>query len=554
MNVLLIMTDEQDGRRMGCMGWPNMHTPNLDALAQRGVIFENTYCDSPLCVPSRGSFVTGRRVSEVHCWDNASPFDDAWQTWGYRLEDQGVHVQTFGKLDFVRPCGNHGFERTFQPVYRPYGDVYGLLRDPVRQRAGAHRRLQAAGPREDCTPFDDAVQEKALEWLHSEVPHTGQPWLLYVGYVKPHFPHFAPPEFYNLYNPDEVEPPLVSEEHLENLNQLNKDLRYHFEVEDLPDRDTWIRNIIGYQALISYIDHNVGELLQTLEGEGLAEDTLVIFGSDHGEMLGAHGMWWKCAPYEPSVRTPLIVAGPEIRPGQRVSTPVDNVDLFPTLVEATGCQLTEVDATLPGESLLPLASGKSDSHRDYAFSQYHGHGVSNGWFALRRGDYKYIHYHGYGAELYNLADDPEEMHDISDQPEQQERMTDFDALLHELVDPAQVDADAKADQANRLEWIRHNMPQEQFDGRGLAVKMRTVCALVTSFVVCAAATAIEVSLQVTNPMDSDRPHAAVVAPASLLGDAIAPGSMTARQMIWTATVWRTRLLWYWTYGPLKPSQ
>jgi len=119
--------------------------------------------------------------------------------------------------------------------------------------------------------------------------------------------------------------------------------------------------------------------------------------------------------------------------------------------------LTEVDATLPGESLLPLASGKSDSHRDYAFSQYHGHGVSNGWFALRRGDYKYIHYHGYGAELYNLADDPDEMHDISDQPEQQERMTDFDALLHELVTPAQVDADAKADQAARLEWIRHNM-------------------------------------------------------------------------------------------------
>jgi len=465
MNVLLIMTDEQDGRRMGCMGWPKVHTPNLDALAQRGVIFENTYCDSPLCVPSRASFVTGRRVSEIHCWDNASPFDDAWQTWGHRLEDQGVHVQTFGKLDFVRPCGDHGFARDFQPCYRDHGDIFGLMRNPVRQRTGAQARRDRAGPKQNSTQYDDAVQQETLEWLRSDRPKDSEPWLLWASYVKPHFPHFAPPEFYDLYNADEVELPPISEEHLENLNRLNKDLRYHFEVEELPDRDTWVRNIIGYHALISYIDHNVGELLQTLGDEGLADDTLIVFCSDHGEMLGAHGMWWKCAPYEPSVRTPLIMAGPGIEPGQRVSTPVDNVDLFPTLVEATGCQLTEVDATLPGESLLPLAGGKSDSHRDYAFSQYHGHGVSSGWFALRRRDYKYIHYQGYGAELYNLADDPEEMHDLSGLVEHQQRMTDFDALLHELVDPAQVDADAKADQAARLEWIRHNMPKEQFDNK-----------------------------------------------------------------------------------------
>ncbi len=463
MNVLIIMTDEQDGRRLGCMGWPQVQTPNLDALAQRGVVFENCYCDSPLCVPSRGSFVTGRRVSEIHCWDNAAPFADEWQTWGHRLSEQGVEVVTFGKLDFVCPCGDHGFTRTFQPGYRPYGDVYGLLRDPVQQRAGASRRLERAGPKEDCTPFDDAVQEKALAWLRSEEPHNGKPWLLYVGYIKPHFPHYAPPEFYDRYDPAEVELPSVTAEHLENLNQLNKDLRYHFEVEELPSEETWVRNVIGYHALISYIDHNVGELLDTLAAQGLADDTLVIFGSDHGEMLGAHGMWWKCAPYEPSVRVPLIIAGAGIKPGKRISGPVQNVDLFPTLVEAAGCELAESDASLAGESLLPAASGQDGQHRDYVMTQYHGHGVSNGWFALRRGDYKYIHYHGHGVELYNVATDPEELQDLAGMVEQQERVREFEALLEGLVDPAEVNANAKADQAARLKWIEQNMPREEFE-------------------------------------------------------------------------------------------
>ncbi len=463
MNVLVIMTDEQDGRRMGCMGRQDVRTPNLDALAECGTLFENCYCDSPLCVPSRGSFVTGRRVSQIRCWDNASPFDDEWETWGHRLEQQGVHVQTFGKLDFVEPCGDHGFGRTFMEVRRPYGDANVLLRDPVCRRVNASKRLQMAGPKHDATTYDDAVQARALQWLRSDIPKSARPWLLYVGFISPHFPHFAPPEFYDLYDPDDVELPSVTEDGLRRLNQLNKDLRYHFEVDRLPDRDTWVRNIIGYHALISYVDHQVGQLLQTLDDEGLADDTLIIFSSDHGEMLGAHGMWWKCAPYEPSVRVPMIAAGPGITAGRRIARPVELVDIFPTLVEASGCELTAGDADLPGASLLRIAAGDDPHRRDYALSQYHGHGVRNGWFALRRGDYKYIHYHGFGCELYNVAVDPEEMTDLSDQSEHRTRIAEFDSLLHSLVSPEQVDAGAKADQAARIEWIRQNMPREQLE-------------------------------------------------------------------------------------------
>jgi choline-sulfatase len=196
---------------------------------------------------------------------------------------------------------------------------------------------------------------------------------------------------------------------------------------------------------------------------GLADDTLVIFCSDHGEMLGSHGMWWKCAPFEPSIRTPLIMAGPDLQSGLRVTAPVENADLFPTVVDAAGCELADADATLTGESLMPVARGQAGRKRDHAFVQYHGHGVSSGWFALRRGDYKYIHYHGHGAELYNLADDPGELHDLCGRPDQQHRVGEFDALLRSMVDPAQVDAQARADQGARLEWIGRNMPGDDFE-------------------------------------------------------------------------------------------
>ncbi|MFO7947413.1 MAG: sulfatase-like hydrolase/transferase, partial [Armatimonadota bacterium] len=334
-------------------------------------------------------------------------------------------------------------------------------RDPVMQRTNASERRDKAGPKEDCTGFDDRVQKKALQWLRSDEPNETDDWLLWVSFIKPHFPHYAPPEFYNLYDPDEVELPPADPEYIENLNRLNKDLRYHFEVEQMVDEETWIRNVIGYHALISYIDHQIGELMDTLNEQGLAEDTLVIFCSDHGEMLGQHGMWWKCAPYEPSVRTPMIMAGPGVEEGRRVTKPVSNVDMFPTLVDAFDRELSEPDADLPGESLLPVARGE-DTHRDFILTQYHGHGVSSGWFALRSGDYKYIHYHNNGHELYNLADDPYEMNDLSADPAQSERIEQFDTLLHDLVDPEQVDANAKADQAVRLEWIKKNMPEEDY--------------------------------------------------------------------------------------------
>ena len=470
MNVLLIMVDEMDGRKMGCAGWESMHTPNLDALAQRGVIFESAYCDSPLCVPSRASFVTGRHVHDVHCWDNGSPFDDSWETFAHRLQQQGVPVTTYGKIDLVEPCGDHGFERVEFDRHREIGDICGLYRDPLCRRIGAGERLDKAGPKDISGCQDEQVYNRSIEFLRSSEAQEG-PWMLWSSYVNPHFAHYAPPEFYDLYPEDEVEFPEVGDTNM--LNQLNRDLRYHFEVDEPVDEDIWMRNVRGYHGLISYIDSFVGGLMQTLEDEGLADDTMVIFTSDHGEMLGAHGMWWKCAPFEPSVRVPLIMAGPDIEGGQRVGRPIGQVNMFPTIVDAAGCKLDEVDEDLPGTSLLPLArEGDEDGLPKVVLSQYHAHGVRNGWFLVRKDDLKLIHYHGYGHELYNVREDPNEMNDLTADPEEHYHLSSLDGMLHELLDPDVVDTTAKADQAARRSWVAEQLGPDDFEA-----KVASTCAL-----------------------------------------------------------------------------
>lgn len=461
MNLLLIMVDEMDGRKMRCAGWEGIHTPNLDALAERGTIFENAYCDSPLCVPSRASFVTGRHVHDIHCWDNASPFEECHETFGHRLEQQGVPVTTFGKMHFVEPFEDHGFRRTFEAAAQEIGDVCAGFRNPMCRRRNARERLERAGPKDISGNVDEQVYERSVEFLRSPEAQDG-PWMLWSSFRNPHFPHFAPEEYYDLYPEDEVELPPVGDTN--RLSQLNRDLRYHFEVEEIVDEETWLRNVRGYHGLISYVDAFVGGMMDTLDEQGLADDTIVVFTSDHGEMLGSHGMWWKCCPFEASVRVPLIVAGPEVAQGQRIEQPVGQVNLFPTIVEAAGCELTDRDADLPGASLLPAARGDDDGDLpDVVLSQYHAHGVRNGWFMVRKDDLKLIHYHGYGHEMYDVSADPEEMDDLGLDPDVHNKLAGLDGMLHDLVNPDVVDTTAKADQEARRDWARDVLGNGQFE-------------------------------------------------------------------------------------------
>jgi len=449
VNVLLIMSDEHQRDVTGCYGHRFVRTPHLDRLAARGVVFENAYCNSPLCVPSRMSFMTGRYVHQIGMWDNGSVLDSAVETFAGRFAAQGAETILCGKMHFIGPDQIHGFSRREGPIpVNPRGDSSALHRDTVTPRPDAVRRFREAGMGDSrVLRHDEATQEAAVRVLHELGGRRDRdPFLLVVGYLAPHFPLRVPERYFELYWPDKLALPRIPPGHLDQLHPVAKGLREHFCADQISEEELR-RCVAAYYGLVSYLDEKIGELLVTLEQVGLADDTLVIYTSDHGEMLGEHGMWWKCCMYEQAVAVPLIMRFPDgAAAGRRVSQIVELVDLYPTCAEALGLQ---APADLPGASLLGVARGRAVDWKDSAFSEYHAHGTTTASYMIRKGPFKYVYHVGYAPELYDLREDPGEFRNLAGQAAYEQVMDSLHAELTARLDPEAVDQQAKMDQRRR---------------------------------------------------------------------------------------------------------
>lgn len=452
MNTLLLMSDEHNRRMLGCAGHPLVQTPHLDALAARGVRLTDAYCNSPLCVPSRASLATGRYVHEVGAWDNASPYEGHPTSWGAHLAAAGRAVTTIGKLDFRGDGYPDGFaDQRLAGQRGEEGDLLGLFRDPVVKRPGGRQRVLEAGVGESrVTRKDRAVTAAAVNWLAQEAPQTAEPWTLHVSWLSPHFPLIVPQEYFDLYPLAEIDLPRQSDDYLAGLHPVVQQLRWHFDVDEPVSEQQQRICRAAYYGLCTFLDEQVGRVLDALERSGQAENTRIIYISDHGEMLGEHGLWWKCAMYEGSVGIPLIAAGPDLPHNRTLGTPVSLVDLFPTILHGAG---VPVPNDLPGRSLWPLLTGPEDPDREI-FCEYHGHGTPGAAYLLRSGSLKYVHYVGYPPQLFDLAADPGELHDLAPDPRHAATLAAFETRLRGIVDPEAVDARAKGDQAARLTALR----------------------------------------------------------------------------------------------------
>ena len=449
-NVLLIMSDEHRPDALGCAGHPTVRTPAIDRLADEGTRFTSAYCSSPLCAPSRASFATGRYVSDVGFWDNATPYDGEPQSWGHHFGERDVDVTTVGKLDF-EPGVDDGFDDQRLAVHRETPDVNGLYREPPIQRENARDRILSAGPDDDPWYRDreDAKTEEAIDILESKSESRDDaPWVLAVNYILPHFPLEVASEYYERYPPDEMDLPLdypAADDH-----PILEELRNHFDGREVPE-DALRRTRAAYYGLTTALDDYVAQLLDALDRLGLADDTLVIYTSDHGEPLGDHGIWWKCCMYEPSVSVPLVARGPEVEAESVVDAPTSLLDLVPTMAEAVG---VAPDPAWRGQSLLPILTGERDADPDRAvFSEYHAHGTSRGMFMLRRGRYKYIYYPDNPDQLFDLEADPAELTNLADDPAYGDRREALEAALKDVVNPNEVDRRARRDQRRRLEEL-----------------------------------------------------------------------------------------------------
>ena len=454
-NVLVILSDEHTRRVLGSYGNPIVKTPNLDALAQRGARFTRAYCQTPICVPSRGSLATGRWPHTIDSWDNATPYvGSEAPSWGHRLTGQGHSVTTVGKLHYRRADDPSGFpdQRVPLHVVDGTGDLYGLLRGEMPPRPQSLRHvIEARAGESEYVRYDRAIAETAARWLREEAEAAGRekPWVLFVGFVSPHFPLVVPDAYFDLYRQDELPLPVAWTERTWSRHAAHELHRHQLGLEKPLDEATVRKAMAAYYGLVTFLDDQVGRVLAALVESGLGASTRVIYTSDHGEMLGEHGLWWKSTMFESSVTVPLIVAGPDVPAGRVVATNAMLVDLYPTLVDMVGAPPSAEDADLPGRSLLALAH-ESDADRR-AFSEYHAIFSRRGMFMLRLGRWKYIHHVEGLPELFDLDADPDELRDLALDPGHDNVRRSCEDELTRFADAQAIDARARAHQRRRLD-------------------------------------------------------------------------------------------------------
>lgn len=454
-NMLVIMADELRWQTMGCYGDPLVQTPHMDALAARGTRFTAAYTNCPVCVPARASFATGRYLCDLDAyWDNADPYDGQAESWHHRLRAAGHTVSSVGKLHFRNSSDDYGFTETLIPMHvvEGKGDLLGLVRDDLPKRKGAWKMAGMAGPGESpYTRYDRDIADRSVAWLEARTDApAGKPWCLFVSLVCPHFPLTAPEAYFARYWAD---PRLPMPKRYDPASR--PDHPYHTEYggcfaydEHFADAAAVRRAVAGYYGLVSFLDDNVGRILAALARTGLAARTRVVMTSDHGDNLGARGLWGKSTMYEEAVGIPLIMAGAGIPSGHVCPTPVSLVDLYPTILEGVGLP-ADPPGTRPGESLFALAPRRDGART--VFSEYHGMGSTAGVFMVRRESWKYVHYVKYPPQLFDLATDPEEELDRAADPAAAEMLARMQAELAAICDPAEVDARCKARQARLLE-------------------------------------------------------------------------------------------------------
>ncbi|MCY3983550.1 MAG: sulfatase-like hydrolase/transferase [Roseovarius sp.] len=454
-NLLVVMSDEHRRDAMGCMGHPIVQTPNLDALALRGSVFENSYTPCPMCVPARAAAACGDYVHNIRYWDSATPYDGRRRSWMHELRDKGIDVASIGKLHFRSSEDDNGFSEELLPMHvvGGVGWAAGLLREnpPLFESAAELARDVGSGA-SAYTDYDLEITEVAEKWLH-DGKRKQRPWAAFVSLVSPHYPLTAPEKWYGLYDPDDMDPPVAYETGKRPNHPEIRHIVNLFDYDQYFDPQRAREAKAAYYGLTSFMDDCLGRVLAALETSGQADNTLVIYTSDHGDMLGDHGMWTKQVMYEASAGIPMIMAGPGVDAGRRVATGASLLDLAATALDNFG--LPE-NAGLPGKSLLKISAEPDEIDRT-VLSEYHDGGSTTGTFMIRWRNWKLVYYHNFKPQLFNLEIDPHEQFDLVENAETDSEvvaaLAEGAKRLNAICDPSEVNRLAFSDQKKRIEEL-----------------------------------------------------------------------------------------------------
>ncbi|WP_025898832.1 alkaline phosphatase family protein [Sneathiella glossodoripedis] len=488
-NILFIMCDQLRADYLACNGHPMIRTPNIDQLAQSGTNFTNAFVQAPVCGSSRMCFYTGRYMFSHGATYNGVPLNIGQPTLGDHLRELGIRTGLIGKTHMtadrenmkrlgIDPASDQGVLAA-QCGFEPWERDDGLHPDQLTSPNLSYNEYLRSNGYEGDNPWHTAANsgydengELQSGWYlrnahlpavvkaeHSETAYMtdraiqkiselgDQSWCLHLSYIKPHWPYIAPAPYHNMYGPQDVIDANRASSEKSNPHPVISAFMQHEESRNFSDEEKRRHVIPAYMGLISEIDHHIGRLATFLQQSGKAEETLIVFTSDHGDYLGDHWLGEKELFHEESVRVPLIVVDPrksaDKTRGKTIDALVETIDLVPTFIDAAGGD--EKPHILEGRSLIPLLShGESADWREAVFSE-----VDYAWrgarltlelkpdetrgYMVRTNHYKYVSFNGFPPLLYDLKQDPNELYDISQLPEYQTICDAFENRLYQWI-------------------------------------------------------------------------------------------------------------------------
>jgi len=452
-NILILMVDQLNGTLFpdGPAEW--LHTPHLDALAARSTRFANAYTASPLCAPGRASFMSGQLPSRTGVYDNAAEFVSSIPTYAHHLRRAGYHTCLSGKMHFVGPDQLHGFEQRlttdiypadfgWTPDYRKPGERIDWWYHNMGSVTGA-----GVAEITNQMEYDDAVAFEAEQKLYDLSRGGDRPWCLTVSFTHPHDPYVARRRFWDMYAAcDHLLPEVADlgydaqDPHAQRIFDANDWRAFDITQEDVR------RSRRAYFANISYLDEKIGGILDVLERT--RQEAIVVFVSDHGDMLGERGLWFKMNFYEGAARVPLMISAPGMAAG-RVAAPVSTLDLCPTLCDLAGVSMAEIIPWTDGETLVPLGRGAARSAP--VAMEYAAEGSISPLICLREGHWKYTNCALDPEQLFDLDADPQELTNRADDPAHAATLEHFRIMAAARWDLEAFDAAVRESQARR--WI-----------------------------------------------------------------------------------------------------
>lgn len=458
-NILILMVDQLNGTLFPDGPADFIHAPHLRALADRSARFANTYTASPLCAPARASFMSGQLPSRTRVYDNAAEFASDIPTYAHHLRRTGYYTGLSGKMHFVGPDQLHGFEERlttdiypadfgWTPDYRKPGERIDWWYHNLGSVTGA-----GVAETSNQMEYDDEVAFHATQKLY-QLSRTSddaarRPWCLTVSFTHPHDPYVARRKYWDLYeNSPGLEPAVApiayeaQDPHSQRLMQACDDTKFDITADNVRKARQ------GYLANISYVDDKVGEILEVLRATRMLDNTIIVFTSDHGDMLGERGLWFKMNFFEGSARVPLMIAGHGIKP-QLISQPVSTLDINPTLAALAGIDIAAVKPWTDGEDLSGVIAG--GKRQGPVLMEYAAEGSNAPLVCIRDGQYKFVHCEIDPPQLFDLESDPQELSNLAGDPAHAKLLAQFQTAARARWDMAAYDAAVRESQARR--WV-----------------------------------------------------------------------------------------------------